>query len=277
MAELKKIAALCVTYHSHKELEVYVRSLANSFSHIRNEALLDIYVMDNTEVVQPQPVFEDNSAISYHFFHYSDNPGYFGAVHRLMLDVDVHEYDYVIISNVDLVVDESLFSILLSKEYGANVGWIATTLFSKKEQRDRNPEIRLRYSRFKLRLLALKFRIPLLDVIYNKTLYKRKKLKHTSAPMEIYAGHGSFILLTSSYFTKCGIIAYPMFLFCEELYLAEKCRAAGLTVQYDPALKIFDNEHVSSGNIRRGLSYRKSAYYKYNYNSVVYILKTFYR
>lgn len=277
MVGLKKIAIFCVTYNSYQELDTYIKSLLRSYEGVEGKILMDVFVGDNTETELKNPVFPERHGIRYYYYHYSDNPGYFGAVNRAMSGIDISQYYYVVISNVDLVIDDSFFMSLLSKDISSDVGWIATSLYSCKEHRDRNPEITNRYSRLKLILLALKFRIPLLDAFYNKTLYKRKRVKPASEPGEIYAGHGSFILLTNSYMERCGIINYPMFLFCEELYLAENCRRSGLKVLYDPSLHVIDAEHVSSAKIKRGIIFRKSAYYKYNYNSVIYILNTFYR
>ena len=105
--------------------------------------------------------------------------------------------------------------------------------------------------------------------VYNHTLYKSKKLaKHERG--EIYAGHGSFIILTKAYFERCGKIDYPVFLFCEEIWLAEKCRQAGLKVVYDPRMTIYDSEHVSIGKMPH------DTYCRLNYDAVQYIIKTFY-
>ena len=87
---------------------------------------------------------------------------------------------------------------------------------------------------------------------------------------EIYGGHGSFIILTKMYFERCGIINYPVFLFGEEIYLAEQCRQQGLKVVYDPTIAVKDTEHASTGNMpsrfycncnAKALEYIMSAFY----------------
>ena len=102
------------------------------------------------------------------------------------------------------------------------------------------------------------------------TAYKRKKLQPQYPEMDIYAGHGSFMMLTRSYFESYAKIEYPIFLFGEELFLAEQVRLAGKKVRYIPTLVIEDNEHVSTSTIK------KKSYFKYNQDSIKYILDTYY-
>ena len=66
-------------------------------------------------------------------------------------------------------------------------------------------------------------------------MYKRKKYLVVGSPKDVYAGHGSFIILTKYYLSKVGIVNYPVFLFCEEIYLAEMCRINNLLVRYEPS------------------------------------------
>jgi hypothetical protein len=61
-----------------------------------------------------------------------------------------------------------------------------------------------------------------------------------------------------------------MFLFCEELYLAESCRRAGLTVKYEPSIVVYDKEHVSIGKMPHSL------YCKYNLKAMKYIIENFF-
>ena len=86
----------------------------------------------------------------------------------------------------------------------------------------------------------------------------------------VYAGHGSFIILTQAYLRRCGTIDYPVFLFCEELYLAEMCRRNGLAVVYVPHIRVNDTEHVSVGK----MAHRD--YCRHNLEAVSYIIRHFY-
>lgn len=245
---MKRIAVFCVTFNSDKELEQYRASLLKSAERAAGKTVLDIFVARNTK---------------------EDNPGYFGGIQRLMKTVDVTAYDYCILSNVDLTVEEDFFEKLAAYDCSEKTGWIAPQIWSKLEGRDRNPGRVCRPSLRRMLLLRMLYRHPKLEKLYSRTLYRRKKFQaHETGP--IYAGHGSCIILTRKYIEACGKIDYPVFLFCEEIYLAEMCRKARLSVEYVPGIKVNDIEHVSIGKMPRKI------YCQYNYEAVDYIIQRFY-
>ena len=245
---MKNIALFCVSYQSDKELDAFLASINMAAMKATDKVNVEIYVTKNTK---------DN------------NPGYFGAIKRLMADVDIKDYDYTIISNVDLTVEEDFFLKLADNTCDENIGWIAPQIWSDLEKRDRNPGIVERYSLRKLNILKLFYQFPILDTLYTHTIYRRKKYESHPAG-RIYAGHGSFIILTREYFKRCGKIDYPVFLFCEEIYLAEMCQKAGLNVEYEPSIKVIDTEHASTGKMKHSL------YCRCNYEAMQYIIKNFY-
>jgi GT2 family glycosyltransferase len=245
---MKKIAIFCVSYHSDKERDTYLVSIETAAKKAENIVSVEVYVANNTQ---------------------KDNPGYFGAIRRLMKQVDVTDYDYSIISNVDLTIPEDFFVKLANYDCKANDGWIAPQIWSAQENRDMNPKIKERYSFCKLKTLQFLHRHHFLHSLYSKTFYKRERPQSANDGI-IYAGHGSFIILTKEYFKRCGIINYPVFLFCEEIYLGEMCRQNHLQVVHVPLLKIFDNEHISTSRMP------VKKYSRLNYEAVSYILQRFY-
>ncbi|SHL05379.1 glycosyltransferase family 2 protein [Xylanibacter ruminicola] len=244
-----KIAIFCVSYNSDKERDAYLASIDTAKRKASDQVHVDVYMADNT---------------------IEDNPGYFRAIRRLMQKVEIADYDYSIISNVDLILEEDFFQKLADYEGPEDTGWIAPRIWSELEQRDRNPARLFRPSLRKMKILRAFYQYPILDTIYHHTVYRRKKYYAKTNAGPIYAGHGSLIILTKSYFSKCGIIDYPMFLFCEELYLAENCRKAGLKVVYEPSIKVIDKEHVSI----KKMSHRD--YCRHNLKAMNYILSIFY-
>ena len=99
---MKRIAVFCVTYHSDRELEQYLTSLRRAQEYAGDKVGLDIFVGRNTD---------------------EDNPGYFGAVRRLMTGVEVKNYDYVIVSNVDLTVEVDFLTKLADYDCAGDTGW----------------------------------------------------------------------------------------------------------------------------------------------------------
>ena len=246
---MKKIAVFCVSYCSDHEQDLYLSTIRNAAQKASNIVDVDVFVSNNTK---------------------EDNPGYFGAIKRLMQQVDVNNYDYSIISNVDLMLEENFFQKLADYNCSEDTGWIAPQIWSNLEERDRNPKVLNRYSLKKLQILRTFYQFPILDTLYTSTFYKKKKYESHQAG-QIYAGHGSFIILTRRFFELCGKIDYPVFLFCEEIYLAELCRKAGLKVSYEPSLIVKDTEHASTGKMNH------SFYCRCNYEAMLYIINTFYQ
>ncbi len=246
---MKTIAIYCVNYQSDHERDQYLSSIQRAADKAKSMVKVNVFVANNSE---------------------DHNPGYFGAVRELMQKNDPSGYDYSIISNVDLEMDEDFLTRLAQYECNADTGWIAPRIWSGYEGRDKNPARLVRPSLRRLKALSYFFRHPMLERLYTKTLYRRKKLMPHPAG-RIYAGHGSTIILTKQYFARCGSIDYPVFLFCEELYLAEQCRKAGLTVEYVPDISVYDIEHVSIGKMPH------STYCRHNYEAVSYIISHFYQ
>lgn len=265
---MKHIAIYCVNYHSYDSLKNYLASIDASAKEVTGAVSISVFVADNTE--QPLTVESQPACFSLQVIPTGENKGYFGAIRLLMERFRPAGFDYAIISNVDVLLDKGFFALLNDLQTDAQTGWIAPQIYSNLEHRDRNPKIMQRYPKRKLQILQALFRMPFLYNLYTHTVYKSKVLvKHSRGEM-IYAGHGSFIILTKRYFEACGIINYPVFLFCEEIYLGEVCQQHGLKVIYEPGIRVNDAEHASTGTFRR------SKYCQYNYQALSYILKTYY-
>ena len=259
------VLIICVNFNSYKELRRYIDSI-------------DVAVKACPEI-NVKVVIGDNSS-DYQDFVYGnssnlqilqqrfDNVGYMGAAQAILNPVDKKLYDYYIISNVDITMDSSFFTRLMNARISKDVAWIAPSIKSLLIGRDKNPSVLERYPKWKLVVLKYtynRFVLPL----YEKVYYNKKSTT-VDKEMDIYAGHGSFFLLTSSFFEKYDKIDYPMFLYGEELYFAELIRSVNMKVRYIPSLLIYDYEHVSTSLIKR------KTYYTYNKKALNYILKRFY-
>lgn len=268
---MARIAIYCVTYNSYECVDKFVRSVVDAAQTPATPTDVTVYIADNT-AEDIKPISTKAEGIRVVVFPFHKNIGYFGAINRMMSETDYKSYDFVIISNVDIELDKCSLNKLVS-DYGAGnsgrIGWIAPKIYSATERRDRNPKMTARYSLKKLKMLRFLFNHPVLYHLYRCTAYRRKKYQSHEAG-EIYGGHGSFIILTKMYFERCGIINYPVFLFGEEIYLAEQCRQQGLKVVYNPTIAVKDTEHASTGNMpsrfycncnAKALEYIMSAFY----------------
>ena len=257
-----------VNYNSYDSLNAYIKAVGCALKTTGDETIqVDIHVADNSS--EPMEV-DQLDGLTICVRHY-DNPGYLSAALKTIYAADIPSYDYIIISNVDVLVDESFFASMKDIEVDKQTAWIAPAIFSESEKRDVNPKIQERYSKKRLQQLQLLFRFPLLYHLYTQTVYRKKVITATQKPQQdIYAGHGSFMIFTSAFFQKCPKMDYPVFLFCEELFLAEKVRSIGGKTTYCPSIKIHDKEHASTGKMKL------SRYCKYNFEALTYIIRHFY-
>lgn len=261
-----KVLIVAVNYNSYKELDSYLKTIEEAASGV-GKAVVDVTIADNSSnYIEIEASKYKHIGVRQVKF---DNIGYLGAAQEI-INKSYNDYDYVAISNVDLKIGNSFFQELCGIKQDDTIAWIAPCIYSHDENRDRNPKVLERYSKKKLQLIYYMYKFPILFYLYTATAYKRKKLTPHYDEMDIYAGHGSFILLTRSFFRKYDKIEYPIFLFGEELYLAELVRKEGMRVSYMPNLKVEDNEHVSTSKMK------KKFYFKCNTESIKYILETFY-
>src|SRR6185437_3069774 len=63
----------------------------------------------------------------------------------------------------------------------------------------------------------------------------------------IYAPHGSLIIFSRRFFEAGGYLDKDLFLYGEEISVAEMCRSLSLPVLYEPRLRVVHNEHQSTG------------------------------
>lgn len=264
---MKKIAIYCVNYHSYDSLHDYLVSIDEAMQQAGDVVCLSVIVADNTAPAEP---------VSYKPQHFSlqvvvtgDNRGYFGAVRYAMQQVSPLDYDFAIISNVDVLLESDFFNVLSSMQTSESTGWIAPTIFSQTLHFNFNPQAVKRYSLRKMKMLRFMFKYPILLKIKQKLLHQYHDIKNCK-PGKIYAGHGSFIILTRNFFQHCGIIDYPIFLYGEEIFLAEVCRRHQLIVEYTPQIRVQDIGKVSTGK------FSFKSYCRYNYQSTNYIINTYY-
>ena len=262
-----KVRIVAVNYNSYDCLKKFLISLNSAVEKVK-DVELSVFIADNSTQKEDFS-FEGNTFIDIRKF---DNLGYFGGALEIINSQTAETYDYTIISNVDLTVSNDFFSILQEFKCNENIGWIAPSIYSGVERRDKNPQRINRCSEKKMKQLIFMFSHPFIQFVYKNTLYRRKRAKVNHYENEkIYCGHGSFIILTNSFFQKYKNIKYPCFLYCEELFLGELNRNAGLDVVYYPKLKIFDDEHVSTSLLPG------KKYLELNKQALTYIFNEFYR
>ena len=134
---MKSLAIYCVNYNSDAELKKFLHSVSEAAVAVGNAMSVSVFVADNSD--HPLPLSaSDYPSFQYVHFATDGNFGYLGAVQKCMKEYSPHGFDYVIISNVDLVVEADCFARLLQLNQNNQVGWIAPQIYSLQESRDKN-------------------------------------------------------------------------------------------------------------------------------------------
>lgn len=264
---MKKIAIYCINYHSYDSLKDFLVSIEVAAKKAEQVVKISVFIADNS--LPAEEIDFRSQYYSLEVYPTGRNLGYFGAAEYVMSRVSPADFDYAIISNVDVLLTENTFIELSNIPYDSTYGWIAPSLYSQTYHFDWNPQATKRYPIRKLRIMRFLFKHPLLLRLKQIILHKYRHFD-TYPSGDIYAGHGSFIILTKAFFNKCGIIHYPVFLYFEEIYLAEECLKHQLKVVYLPQIHVLDIGGTSTGKIPSKI------YCKYNYEGINHIISNYY-
>lgn len=250
---MKKILIIAVTYHSDKELQTFMESVRCAAECAKDTMQVDMQIVNND-------------------LH---NAGYLGGA-LPVYNERARDYDYVIISNVDIVLADNFF-IELNTLPTENIGWIVPRIYSACRDTEENPQAIIRYSKSKLKLLHFLYAHPLLYKLYRMSAHRitqlrRNKTNHIEQSMDIYAGNGSFFLFTQAFIHKNIPLHYPIFLYGEEIFFAEMVRLSGFRTVFYPSLYI-ENKTPNVSTSQLGIENRCH----YSAQAMEYILNTFYQ
>ena len=255
------ILVLGVSYHSDADTRAFVEDvLAGS-----DAGNLSVIIVDNSS---PSTLAESMKDVLVENPNFSiltpgRNLGYYGAATWALSTYCTSQPlpEWTIVSNVDLAIRaENFFQRLIDFGSQHDFDVIAPAISSELSRRDQNPFMVTRPSPGRMHFYKSIFRYYPINVAYSMlslSLLKLRSLRvHTqevklkpslNRPISIYAPHGSFIAFRSSYFEKGGTLDHPVFLFGEEIFVAETARRLGLTIGYDPRLQVIHREHKSTG------------------------------
>jgi GT2 family glycosyltransferase len=248
------VLLICVKYGADEETARYLESLRR----LQGQSNLHVLIVDNTvEAVADLPT---NS--SFAVLRSNENLGYLGGA-RLGISRYLEEHplpDWLIVSNVDLLITDAYFTQKLSAlKFAPDVGAVAPRIASALTGRDQNPFMRSRPSAIRMHAYKWLYRSwlalnahELVSAVFQWVRSAVGRFTRTTADIrrdlsgEIYAPHGSFLILSKEYFRAGGSLDFPCFLFGEEIYLAESLRKLGLDVIYEPSLEVVHQEHKST-------------------------------
>ncbi len=263
-----KILLCCVNYNSFDRLEKYLFSINQSLTEVGTAIDLTVLVADNSgkeeEITVPEGL-----RVKHYFTR--KNLGYINAVDYAILQTgtDLLQYDYTIVSNVDILMDKSFFRFLERWVPEPDVAWLAPSIITLGTNRDRNPKILKRPGLQHMRRLQWMYKHPVLFWT-NKLRNRLKRYSASSAESYIYAGHGSFMLFTQPFISRIRTFKFPSFLYGEEIFFGELVRRENMRVKYVPELIIADEAHASTGSVSL------KVICKWNYESLSVLIDQFF-
>jgi GT2 family glycosyltransferase len=263
------VLLICVNYRKPAETK---RFIAGARQQSLNQSLR-VVVVDNSprsDQSGAEPLTDDAHVKT---LSPGKNLGYFGAAAFALRDhLQSHPMpDWVIVSNPDITLREhDVLQRLCDVHRGDEPAVIAPSILTVDSFVDQNPYMRVRPSRFRMRLNSWVFSSYPVDVVYQGLSWvkhraldglTRERPAGAAHAAKVYAPHGSFIALHRSYFEHGGSLEYGAFLFGEEIFVAETARKLGLTVLYEPSLVIQHTERSQAAGLwnRDTSRYRRQA------------------
>lgn len=249
-------------------------TLIDSLSQLDGFCDIDVLIADNSPQTEPA-IIENLKHRNVEIVACATNRGYFGAA-RFALDRYLESGKelppWVIVCNNDILVEDRGLLLKLHGYDYRHIAVIAPCIHVGPQKRDQNPYFLMRPSWCewtKLRVIYSQFVLALmwdwLSRVKNRHFVTRAENKRQA----IYAAHGAFMIFSREYFERGGYLDDNLFLYGEELAVAEICRRINLSVVYDPALRVLHDEHTTVGKKltrfsfecqRNALAYIQSTY-----------------
>jgi GT2 family glycosyltransferase len=245
------VLLICVKYGADSETLQYLKSVRR----LRGQQHLKVLLIDNAPASKRAACSNHEG---YTKIEAGENLGYFGgARYALSQYLESNPLpDWIIISNTDLSIpDPDFLARLADLSSIPGLGALAPGILSELTGKDQNPFLQVRPTALRMHAYKWMYRSRLLLNLYELTAalfhktasaIRNRANSQGSGPTPrktIYAPHGSFLILSKSYFAGGGDLRYPEFLFGEEIYIAERIRKMGLKVLYEPSLTVLHTEH----------------------------------
>lgn len=263
-----EVLVICINYHSAADAEGLVSDLLGQ----KGSHCVRVVVVDNSERLWTDPRLALLGAVDdrVKVLSAGRNLGYFGAASwALQQQLSIAPLpDWVIISNADISITGDNFFTRLSELYPKGLsGVIAPSVISTRSSIDHNPYMEKRPTKMRMHFRKWVFqsgrtyvfarhvhwlRLKIRSKFYRVMVDRIPIAKRTNpGPRSIYAPYGAFIIFHRSYFESGCTLDHGVFLFGEEIFVAEAVRAMGLTIRYEPRLIVFHQQNAGATDLLR--------------------------
>jgi GT2 family glycosyltransferase len=187
-----------------------------------------------------------------------DNSGYFSGINSGLGSLNVEDYDFIVVGNNDLEFSDDFFNLLGDYQPAPSALVIAPNIVNL-DGVNENPRAIKGVSagrKLALRLYYQSYWVArLMTMIHVQLNGKRVKLRDQSARF-IHLSMGACYILTREFLQKSPTLDSKVFLFGEEVVLAEQLRRLGGRLFYEPSLVVKHCEHTSVGELGGKAYYR---------------------
>ncbi len=251
------------------------KSLIDSLSIVENMDLVKIGIADNASTTKSYFELEkiiDKTKLDAKIFSFKENFYYWSAAKKVIDNLkDINNYypDWIIVCNNDIIFSDSNFFNQLkkidAKKYPIVGPNIINSYGKKLNPFMTSPLSTLQSFYWNLYFISYPFSVILLGIkkiiSFFSLINKSKNIKRVK---EVYAIHGSAILLSNHFFNAGGWLDDNFEMYGEELTLAEIAKKLNLPVAYFSELNIIHYEHGSTKKMnKRDLFLKAKMSYKY--------------
>ena len=241
---MKKITVAVSCYHNEEEIKRFAKQLEKQTVH---ESITLLVTMNAASSNASQSLLVsdlDRLDLETVVSDPGSNLGYLhGAVYSLDKAGISAETEWIVICNTDIeFASDSFFEQCLALPTGESVWAVAPLVHLKEENINQNPFMEKRPSNEWICQRKRVYSNPLLFTAF--LLLAVLKNKHAGkemvrgVPHTIYAQHGCFFILKPGFVRQLINDQNDVFMFGEELLLAELIRQAGRQIYYYPELEI---------------------------------------
>lgn len=264
---MTKIALSVICYNNETEILKFAQKLSRQKFHEEITLLVTCNGCENPVGLQNRlKKIKENTYV----YTPEKNIGYLpGCLYGLSCYTE--SYSWAIVSNTDIdFVTDDFFEVFLETKYTEDVSCVGPDVMLATTGMHQNPFAQSRPSRRIMRFRRWIFSNYGRFVLYNWLSSVKKKLIRTSEGYVqsglVYGVHGSFIILKKQCISDLIIDKTPIFMYGEELYIAEKLREKNLLTYYDAQLKIIHNENQTTGKVNER---RKQKWFEQSVNFLV--------
>lgn len=252
---MTRVCFLAVSYFGSTDVASYVKSLQE-----QSDERWILKIVDNSQDKDEQERLLDiaGSDGRIEVWETGGNLGYFGAAEWARTRIAEEEFDWIAVTNTDVVFTSADFvSNLLVSPAAKTAAVVAPAIYGSRSKSSLNPYMygRPTLSRSRLRRILF-WNTSTAQATVLLSELRRLVAKSKLAPLaaaEIYAAHGSFMIFGRQFFEVGGTFQHSSFLFGEELTVAEFCRSKGLRTVFVPDLTVQHTEHANTGIFRSEL------------------------